>query len=461
MKKSGRFAAVSVCVAVGGVFAAACAFGATVAVDVGTAVGPMKPVHGVGQPPLLGVKTKMFHYLTEAGVPYSRLHDVGGWHGQNMFVDIPNVFRDFEADETKPENYDFSFTDVLIKGLVDSGVEPYYRLGVTIENFYQIKRLRTFPPKDYAKWARICEHVIRHYTEGWADGYRYKMTYWEIWNEPDSEPEDCPMWTAGFAEYCRLYEVASKHLKKCFPHLKIGGRGASGLQMLVQETPRPHDVYIKERADDFFAYVKAHDCPLDFFSIHAYDMPGAPLLPAALQTYGKYCREKLDAIGYGGTELSLNEWLPRWTKPGSARQAAVCASLFIALQQSDFTNAMIYDGRVGTGQYSPLFDPATMKPRRAYWALCNFNELYRLGTEVKLGEMPEGVHAIAATDGKHLAKVFVANIGEKPADVAFELPGWQLLTCQVTDEDRVNTVVAPTNVWPADSFGVLTFVKER
>ena len=46
------------------------------------------------------------------------------------------------------------------------------------------------PPKDYAKWARICEHIITHYTEGWADGFNYKITYWEIWNEP----ENIQMW---------------------------------------------------------------------------------------------------------------------------------------------------------------------------------------------------------------------------------------------------------------------------
>ena len=431
--------------------------GITVQVDFAATVGTMKPMHGVGQPPMLGIDTNLFHYMTEAGVPYSRLHDVGGWHGGNMFVDIPNVFRDFAADENDPKNYDFTFTDILIKGIVDSGVEPYYRLGVTIENFFRVKQMRIHPPKDFAKWARICERVIRHYTEGWANGYRYKMTYWEIWNEPDSEPGDCPMWTGSFADFCRLYETASKHLKKCFPHLKIGGYGASGLQRLVQEKPRQHDVFIKDKLDEFFAYVKAHDCPLDFFSIHAYDMPGAPLLPAAMKTYAKYCREHLDAIGRTDTVISMNEWLPRWTGPGSARQAAVCASLLIALQQSAFDNAMIYDARPGIGLYSPLFDPSTLKPRPAYWALCNFNELYRLGREAKVGKLPDGVHAIAATDGKGLAKVFWANIGDWPAKVAFAAPGWKVLSCQITDDWRVNTVVSSLSELPPNSFGVLTF----
>ena len=437
------------------------ALAAEVSVDFGDVLRPMKPEHGIGQPPKLGTARTMYHYLLEAGIPYSRLHDVGGWHGQNMFVDIPNVFRDFDADENDPKSYDFAFTDILMKDLVANGVEPYYRLGVTIENFFKIKRLRTFPPKDYAKWARICEHVVRHYTEGWANGFKMKVTYWEIWNEPNSEDGECPMWSGTFEDYCRLYEVSSKHLKKCFPQLKIGGYGSSGLFKLVQEKPRPHDHYTKKCVDDFFRFVKERGCPLDFFSIHAYDMPGAPLLPESMTAYGRYCREELDKIGYNETEISMNEWLPRWTEPGGVRQAAVCASLLIALQDSAFDNAMIYDGRVGVGLYSPLFDPSTMKPRLAYWSLCNFNELYRLGRQVSVKGLPSGVYAIAATDGKDVGKVFFANIGDKAANVKFAASGWRILSCQMTDADHVNTVVAVPKALPADSFGVFTFLKDR
>ena len=156
----------------------------------------------------------------------------------------------------------------------------------------------------------------------------------------------------------------------------------------------------------------------------------------------------------------MNEWLPRWTTPGSVRQAAVCASLLIALQDSAFDNAMIYDGKAGIGLYSPLFDPSTMKPRLAYWSLCNFNELYRLGRQTSVEGLPSGVYAIAATDGKGVGKVFFANIGDKAADVKFTASGWRVLSCQMTDADHVNTVVAVPRALPADSFGVFTFVKE-
>ena len=64
--------------------------------------GAVKPMHGVGQPPFAGMDFSMFHYLTEAGIPFSRLHDVGGMFGGGVFVDIPNLFREFSADPACP-----------------------------------------------------------------------------------------------------------------------------------------------------------------------------------------------------------------------------------------------------------------------------------------------------------------------------------------------------------------------
>ena len=151
----------------------------TINVDFSKAKGKIKRMHAVGQPPFSGGFNKFdfshMQILKDANIPYSRLHDVGGAFGGNRFVDIPNIFRDFDADETLPENYDFAFTDEIIKALVSYGVEPYFRLGVTIENQANIKAYRIHPPKDYDKWARICEHIVRHYNEGWANGFHYNI----------------------------------------------------------------------------------------------------------------------------------------------------------------------------------------------------------------------------------------------------------------------------------------------
>lgn len=117
---------------------------------------------------------------------------------------------------------------------MESGVEPFFRLGVTIENDAAIKSYRIDSPADPHKWAVICEHIIRHYTEGWADGFKYDIKYWEIWNEPDNyeEPEINQLWKGTEEQYYELYGVASGHLKKCFPHLKIGGYGSCGFYAL-------------------------------------------------------------------------------------------------------------------------------------------------------------------------------------------------------------------------------------
>ena len=54
--------------------------------------GPMRPLHGICNAPILGTDDALFHYLGEAGIPYSRLHDTGGRYGGYVFVDIENIF---------------------------------------------------------------------------------------------------------------------------------------------------------------------------------------------------------------------------------------------------------------------------------------------------------------------------------------------------------------------------------
>ena len=434
-----------------------------ITVDFNTVVGPVKPEHGVGQPPMSGMpkSAPMMFYLKHAGVPFSRLHDVGGRFGGGVYVDIPNLFRDFEADETKPENYDFAFTDCLMQELEKNGVEPYFRLGVTIENHAYLRRYRIDPPKDFAKWARICEHVIRHYTEGWADGFKMKIRYWEIWNEPDSkpDPEKSMMWHAPFSEYCRLYDVASKHLKAKFPHLKIGGYAACGFYHITgkkthgedDETRFPH--YVK-CFDEFLAYVKDHGCPLDFYSWHCYDSVASAVV------HMKYVRDKLDAAGFVKTESSLNEWLTPAVTPSLA-QAVQIAAMMIACQNGPVDNAMVYDARSTGGRYGPIFNPETGTPYTAYWSLKAFNELYVRKNAVKCICTSKDVYAAAADlDGD--GALLVANCGS--ADVPFDLDAGdrEIVSCRAIDRVFTYQDAPVPQRLPANSVYLLTFrVKRR
>ena len=120
-----------------------------ISVDFTKPTAQVKPMHGVGQPPFYMDDFEMFSYLKDAGIPYSRLHDVGGWMGGGLYVDIPNLFRDFDADPYDPASYDFTFTDRLIRKLMEHECEPFFRLGVSIENDHMLKTYRLYPPKDY------------------------------------------------------------------------------------------------------------------------------------------------------------------------------------------------------------------------------------------------------------------------------------------------------------------------
>ena len=160
-----------------------------------------------------------------AGFPYARTHDTSFYHrfGLEHVIDVYYVFPNFDADVNDPQNYDFACTDEYVKCCYTAGTKIYYRLGHRIEN--EVKKYGTLPPKNFKKYAEICEHIIRHYTEGWADGFNYDMQYFEIWGEPDAAANspDNPCWGGTTEQFYEFYHTVATHLKSCFPHLKIGG----------------------------------------------------------------------------------------------------------------------------------------------------------------------------------------------------------------------------------------------
>ena len=386
-----------------------------ISVDFSDITGSIKPMHGVGHPPFYGLDFSLFHYLSEAGIPFSRLHDIGGLFGGCRFVDIPNLFPDFDKDPSDPGSYDFAFTDRLITALMNSGVEPFFRLGVTIENYAEIKAYRIYPPADPLKWAKICEGVIRHYTEGWADGFEYNIRYWEIWNEPDNSEDMMKnqMWRGSMEEYFELYNVASKYLKARFPHLKIGGYASCGFYAIagIKTDPNAHatprEEYFVEFFEKFLQFAKENGCPLDFFSWHSY----ASIESTAI--FARYAREKLDEYGFTKTETTCNEWNYAIHLRGTARHAALTAAMMLSFQHLPLDSAMFYDARLGVSVYGSLFNPLTREPFPSYEAFCAYNELYKRGTEARLtAEGAGGIYAAAAVGGN--GAIMISNTNETP-----------------------------------------------
>ena len=373
-------------------------------------LGPIKPMHAVNNGPLkVGLMNRIgnFEDFCAAGIPYVRNHDaaLSANYGGEHTVDVHGIFADFDADENDPASYDFCITDALMADTVSSGTEVFYRLGTKIEHWP--RHYGTLPPKDFAKWARIAEHIIRHYTEGWADGFTYKMTYWEIWNEPDLSEET---WAGTREQFFDFFETAARHLKACFPHLKIGGPAMASSRVWATE---------------FLAEMQRRACPLDFYSWHIY-----PNTPEKLVERAQILRGMLDEAGFTATESICNEWnyVEGWRGEEYIRSveaihgikgAAFTAACMLAAQNGPIDMLMYYDLRPCA--WNGLFDFYTFRKLKGYYPFYMFNVLYRLGTACP-AETSEGLYA-AAAKGEDGCALMAANFSEESREFTFEAVG--------------------------------------
>ena len=459
----------------------------TITVNLSSAIGPIKPMNAVNNgpvvPPVLGDQPRgNFEEYRAARIPFARTHDsVRCVSGGARTCDISAVFPDFAADENDPRNYDFVFTDHYLDAIRRAGTQVFFRLGQSIE--HGPKKYGVLPPKDYAKWARICEHVIRHYNEGWGWGVdtaqttrnvawsnQFGIEYWEIWNEPDLDPSDGERprnprcWGGTTEEFFTFYETAAKHLKAAFPQLKIGGPAICGRM---------------DWGERFLRHCRDHAVPLDFFSWHAY-ATDPNKVTARCDAY----RALLDKYGFQKTESILNEWnyVKGWTdqwvytlevESGRFNQkgAAFIMATMIDCQSKPLDMLMFYDSRVGTAM-NALFDPVTLWPMKGYYPFYAWSKLAALGTQVAC-EVREpdaaaaggpatgvaldkaastapasGVRAVAASGSDGAGAVVIARYAEDnnataTIRVTLNVPGADLsrARCLLTDAVRTYTEV--------------------
>ncbi len=253
-------------------------------VDLSARVGVIRPLHGVNLGPVqMNGWFDFSKSYKELGFPHTRLHDCP--YAVPETVDIHSIFPNFDADPRDPRSYRFLITDDYIQAIIDTGSQVIYRLGETIEHHTRRKYF-IHPPANFQKWAEVCVHIIRHYNEGWANGFRHNIRYWEIWNEPWSPK----CWTGSAQDYYRLYEVAAKAIKAHDHSLKVGGPSSDG------GGPGPFSM-------GFLEHCRETHAPLDFFSWHIYARD-----PAAILGQSVALREMLARHGFSYAESHLNEW---------------------------------------------------------------------------------------------------------------------------------------------------------
>ena len=256
--------------------------------DFTTVVGKIKPrLHSSNFAPPLSSRgiSNMTEMYRRMNFHSSRTHDWALWNAGQRLIDTHFIFPLFHLDPADPENYYFEPTDDMIAGCQEAGSKVFYRMGTSIEHSGQ-RHFNTLPIKDYAKYAEILAGIVRHYTQGWANGFHYDIEYWEIWNEPDCGPV---MWNESLDAFITFFVTVLKRLKKEFPKLKFGG---------------PAQCWLNK---DFFTKLlnacKKEKIAPDFISWHCYSTDARNLI-----AQGDAGRQFLDSLGFKKTETIINEW---------------------------------------------------------------------------------------------------------------------------------------------------------
>lgn len=376
-----------------------------VTVDPSVIKGPIKPMNAVNNGPNIAEGTQQIEDFRILNIPFGRTHDtpLDAYYGYHL-VDISDVFPDFDKDPTKESSYDFRETDLFIKTILNSGAKVMYRLGQSIET-HPTAKYHIHPPKDFKKWAKICEHVIKHYNEGWANGHHWNIEYWEIWNEADldhalNQWETNPfMWSGTIEEFHELYAITAKHLKKCFPDLKIGG--PSYCRILRDKTYFPQ----------FFEYMHDNNVPIDFVTWHKYDVDPADYVK---ETY--MLRDWMKQYGYEDAELFLTEWNYWQLKnPGAEasneyfnfetrtniKGAAFVGAVMCAMQDAPVDMLMYYDFRVNVDSFCGFYDAQDRHYLPTYYTFYAWSKLVGDQCNVSLEGDVDDIYAVAAVkDGK-------------------------------------------------------------
>ncbi len=370
-------------------------------VDPAKVVGTIRSLLGVNRGPLSwprrpGEKTiSHVDNYRNLGIDFIRTHDFYGptdWHV---------IFPDWTADPLDPASYDFRSSDVRIKAIVENGFRCFYRLGTS----WKGRRTQPIndPPgtlrnsegrivhradrSDFGKWATICVQTVRHYTQGWKEGFAYPIAYWEIWNEPDLAAQ---FWTGTPEQYYVMYEEAARAIKALNPKLKVGGPACTG---------GLREPYV----EGFIRHCRDRNVPLDFFSWHSYGGRG-DFNPYKYYTDAMRVRKALDRYGFDKTENINTEWnagIKDRLFSDTPAGAAFYASTLACMLDAGLAHAFQYcgDRHPGLG----LHDLRTGEPKISAHAFAAWKRLLAAPVRIAAtGSDQKGYNIVAGKDDRGL-----------------------------------------------------------
>lgn len=336
----------------------------------------------------------------ELGCDYVRSHDYF------FAFDHHAIFPDTSRDPLDPASYNFRTTDSVITAIISAGGKVFYRLGES----YETMPIYNAPPANIEKWAQVCVQIIKHYNDGWNNGFHYGLDYFEIWNEPDI-PQ---FWSGTPEEYAHLYGVTSRKIKTHDSRLKVGG-------------PTVSNIFNARFINTFLDSIQQHSLPLDFMSYHVYYYPN----PYYFKYANDYARIMLNRRNLGGVELINSEWniylydfdVFSMRVCNDAINASSTLSAFKYLNETDIGKAFRYN--LASYYFGLLNDDGSWRyGGLAYRTYSRLTELdYRLrtegsdsmGTTVMAGKTLNGdMMQVVVSDNSSSAAGYHLNILELP-----------------------------------------------
>ncbi|NQZ75336.1 MAG: hypothetical protein HRT61_04385 [Ekhidna sp.] len=128
------------------------------------------------------------------------------------------VSVDWGLIEDNQGEFHWEILDPTIKGLIDAGIEVYPSLHAG--HVMHTNKTPPTSPKELEAWLNFVEKVVSRYQD--------KVTYWEIWNEPNTTW----FWgTPNAAEYTALVKQSSQLIKRIIPEAKVIGGSLARLDV--------------------------------------------------------------------------------------------------------------------------------------------------------------------------------------------------------------------------------------
>jgi hypothetical protein len=312
-----------------------------------------------------------------------------------------SIFPNPDADPNDPRSYNFGPTDALIASIKGIGAEVIFRVG-------RSEGSNVDPPKDLARYAEVVKHVVLHYNKGWANGFRYNIKYWEVWNEPDLGRL---FWGGTAEQYFDLYGRIVRAIKQADRRALVGGPAIS----------RPNDTN-NPYLDDFLRYVRANRLPLDFYSWHWYATDSND--PLDMVRISRDLRARLDRHGFRKTSSMLNEWNYGLLDPLPAdmHRAAFITSSLLYMQHAPVDVSALY-------RADNVFGPRGTTPLKTGYALIALGRMKDTPVQLAAQGGDENGFAVQAGRSKSgdTVQVLISNY-QIPADFLGPRKGPNALT---------------------------------